>query len=167
MHPRYVAGVGLAAFPLLLFWLTRVMNPGTAIWELLLPMALLGVANAFMWAPIGSTATRNLPMRAAGAGAGVYNTARQVGSVLGSAAIAVLMENRLAATLPGTPGGEGTGATRLPPQAHEGFSRAMSQSLWLPILALLIGLAAVLLFERPKHLGARPTRSDDSEGLQR
>jgi Major Facilitator Superfamily len=83
VHPRYVAGVGMACFPASLVWLRLVMSPDAPIWHLLLPIALLGVANAFMWAPIGSTATRNLPMRAAGAGAGVYNTARQVGSVLG------------------------------------------------------------------------------------
>ena len=35
-------------------------------------------------------------MKLAGAGAGVYNATRQVGSVLGSAAIAVLMDTRLA-----------------------------------------------------------------------
>ena len=72
--------------------------------KLLLPIALLGVANGFMWAPLGSTATRNLPMHQAGAGAGVYNTTRQVGAVLGSAGIAVLMESRLATNLPADAG---------------------------------------------------------------
>ena len=74
------------------------------IWQLLLPMALLGIGNACIWAPLGATATRNLPMQQAGAGAGVYNATRQVGAVLGSAAIAVLMDSRLAAELPGGAG---------------------------------------------------------------
>ena len=77
------------------------MTPGSAAWQLLLPIALLGVANGFMWSPLSTTATRNLPMQHAGAGAGVYNTTRQVGAVLGSASIAVLMESRLDAQLPG------------------------------------------------------------------
>jgi MFS family permease len=156
VHPRYVAGVGMACFPASLVWLSLVMSPDAPIWHLLLPIALLGVANAFMWAPIGSTATRNLPMRAAGAGAGVYNTARQVGSVLGSAAIAVLMENRLAAELPGASGNlaEGGGTTKVPPQVHQGFADAMAQSLLLPAGVLLIGLVAVLCFAKPKHLSA-------------
>src|SRR5699024_11518837 len=46
---------------------------------------------------ISSTATRNLPLHHAGAGSGVYNTVRQVGAVLGSAAISAAMESRLAA----------------------------------------------------------------------
>ena len=58
---------------------------------------LLGVGNACVWAPTSATATRNLPMHRAGAGAGVYNATRQVGAVLGSAAIAVLMDSRLSA----------------------------------------------------------------------
>ena len=71
------------------------MRPDTPIWELLLPIALMGVGSGFMWAPIGTAATRNLPMDRAGAGAGVYNTTRQVGAVLGSAGIAALMQARL------------------------------------------------------------------------
>lgn len=102
--PRFIAGFGLLCCSVSLFWLSQVIEPTVPIWELLLPIALLGVANGFMWAPIGSTATRNLPMHQAGAGAGVYNTTRQVGAVLGSAGIAVLMEARLAANLPMVPG---------------------------------------------------------------
>src|SRR3954470_4836934 len=91
--PRFIAGFGLLCCSVSLFWMSQVIEPDVAIWELLLPIALLGVANGFMWAPIGSTATRNLPLHQAGAGAGVYNTTRQVGAVLGSASIAVLMES--------------------------------------------------------------------------
>ena len=42
--------------------------------------------------PLGATATRNLPMQSAGAGSGVYNATRQVGAVLGTAAIAALIQ---------------------------------------------------------------------------
>ena len=66
-------------------------------------MALLGIGNALVWAPNSATATRNLPMEQAGAGAGVYNATRQVGAVLGSAAIAVLMDSRLARQQPASP----------------------------------------------------------------
>jgi EmrB/QacA subfamily drug resistance transporter len=165
VHPRYVAGVGMACFPASLVWLSAVLEPDAPIWHLLLPIALLGVANAFMWAPIGSTATRNLPMNAAGAGAGVYNTARQVGAVLGSAAIAVLMANRLAAELPGAGKmAEGTGTAQLPPQAHQGFADAMAQSLLLPAAVLLIGLVAVLCFQKPQYLSA--TAAAPADALQ-
>jgi MFS family permease len=121
--PRYIAGFGLLCCSVALFWLSQVIEPTVPIWELLLPIALLGVANGFMWAPLGSTATRNLPMHQAGAGAGVYNTTRQVGAVLGSAGIAALMESRLAANLPAAAGGsvgaEGAGGGKLPEALHQ------------------------------------------------
>ena len=46
-------------------------------------------------------------LTAAGAGSGVYNTTRQIGAVLGSAAIAVLIQARLTAELPAAPGKPG------------------------------------------------------------
>ncbi|MFC0626930.1 DHA2 family efflux MFS transporter permease subunit [Kribbella deserti] len=152
VHPRYLAGLGLLCFPVSLVWLAQVMTPQAHVWELLLPIGLLGVANGFMWAPIGSTATRNLPMHQAGAGAGIYNTTRQVGAVLGSAGIAVLMEARLAVELPAADAGADEFGGHLPAQFHDGFSAAMAQSLYLPALVLVAGLAAALWFERPQHM---------------
>ena len=96
------------------------MQPDTPILLFLLPSAVLGFANAGIWAPLSTTATRNLPPRQAGAGSGVYNTTRQIGAVLGSAAIAVLIQSRLAAELPGggpggrPAGGRGHGHGRIP-----------------------------------------------------
>jgi EmrB/QacA subfamily drug resistance transporter len=45
-HPRYVAGFGLVCFPAALAWLAAVLVPGAPIWQLLLPIALLGVGSA-------------------------------------------------------------------------------------------------------------------------
>ncbi|MGN6612789.1 MAG: MFS transporter [Angustibacter sp.] len=155
VHPRYVAGVGLLALPLGLMWLGLAMSPDVAIWRLLLPISLIGVANGFMWAPVGSTATRNLPLHQAGAGAGVYNTTRQIGAVLGSAAIGALMQSRLVAELPA---GAAKQAAALSPGMHlpaalrGGFATAMGQSLLLPAAVSVIGLVAVLLFAAPRHL---------------
>jgi MFS family permease len=153
-HPRYVAGLGLACFPVSLVWLAAVLVPGAPIWQLVLPMVLMGVAAAFAFAPIGSTATRNLPMAHAGAGSGVYNTTRQVGAVLGSAGIAAMMESRLSALLPGTSGD--VEAAHLPPALHGAFAAAMAQSMLLPAAVLVIGLVAAMCFSRPTHLRREP-----------
>ncbi|MEV6410762.1 DHA2 family efflux MFS transporter permease subunit [Kribbella sp. NPDC051718] len=166
-HPRYLAGFGLLCCSVSLFWLSQVIEPDVAIWKLLLPIALLGVANGFMWAPLGSTATRNLPMHQAGAGAGVYNTTRQVGAVLGSAGIAVLMESRLATNLPAMQGmaAEG-GAGKLPEALRQGFSDSMAQSIMLPAAVLLIGLAAALLFVKPAFM-IKPAETPSATGTAR
>jgi EmrB/QacA subfamily drug resistance transporter len=156
-HPRYVAGLGLVCFPVSLAWLAAVLVPEAPIWQLLLPLALMGVATAFVFAPISSTATRNLPMAHAGAGAGVYNTTRQVGAVLGSAGIAAMMESRLSALLPGTSGD--VEAAQLPPALHGAFAAAMAQSMLLPAGVLVIGLVAAMCFSRPTHLRREPAPS--------
>ncbi len=154
-HPRGIAAVGLVSFTAGLLGLAAVMRPGTPIWALLVPIAVMGVGSGFMWAPINTAATRNLPMHQAGAGAGVYNTTRQVGAVLGSAGIAALMQSRLTAALPGAGSAE-TAVRSLPPDLHDAFSTAMAQSLVLPAVVLLVGLAAVLGFATPRHLVPAP-----------
>ena len=97
-------GFGFAASFIGMLAVALQLRPGAHVWSLCVAMVILGVGNAFIWAPTAATATRNLPMHQAGAGSGVYNTTRQIGAVLGSAGIAVLMQSRLTAELPGSAG---------------------------------------------------------------
>ncbi|GAA4120969.1 MFS transporter [Nocardioides fonticola] len=156
VHPRRITGVGFAAAIVALLWLSREMSPTDSLWNLVPPMVLLGIGNAFIWAPNSATATRNLPVHQAGAGAGVYNATRQVGAVLGSAAIAVLIDARLAAeglgSFQGSPETAGSSGP-IPAQVADAFSTAMSQTMLLPAAVLVAGLIAVLFFERPRHAG--------------
>ena len=179
-NPRLLAGIGLAAFSVGLFWLGALLDANSSPWRVVPAIVLLGVANGFMWAPISSTATRNLPLHYAGAGSGVYNTVRQVGAVLGSAAIAVAMEARLEANIgdasgmasggeagvggsggAGASGGVGAGAggagggvgpdgSGMPEAIASGFADAMGQALWVPAAVVVIGFIAVMFFERRK-----------------
>ncbi len=155
VNPKYITATGLLLMAVALLWNSALMQPDTPILMFLLPSAVLGFANAGIWAPLSTTATRNLPPRQAGAGSGVYNTTRQIGAVLGSAAIAVLIQSRLAAELPqGGPGGAaGEGLTMggsLPEFLHSGFSTAMGQSILLPAGVILVGAAVALFFAKPQ-----------------
>jgi len=155
VHPRYLVGLGFAVVGVSLLWLVQGITPDSHAWQIIAPMGLMGAGSAAIWAPLTATATRNLPMDLAGAGAGVYNAARQVGAVVGAAAIAVLMDSRLAAnglTFDPSKAPEGA-ASGLPPQAFDPFSTAMGEALLIAPAVLLLGLAAVLLFERPRHAG--------------
>ncbi len=149
--PRFLLVPGLLLVSISLFWFASLLNMETPVWYGLFPSALMGVGSAGMWGPLATTATRNLPPRQAGAGSGIYNTTRTMGSVIGSAAIAALMQGRLEANLPGAAehsGGLGQGT--LPPSVAEGFSAAMAQTLLLPAAVILVGLVAVLFLQRPK-----------------
>ena len=148
--PRFLLVPGLLMVSGSLVWYSALMNVDTPIWMFLLPAALMGIGNAGMWGPLATTATRNLPMRQAGAGSGIYNTTRTVGSVIGSAAIAAFMQARLEANLPdAADAGSSFGGGALPPQVVDGFSQAMAQAILLPAGVLLIGVLAVLFLRRP------------------
>ncbi|MBC9732720.1 DHA2 family efflux MFS transporter permease subunit [Nocardioides sp. zg-578] len=156
VHPRLLTGSGFAAIIVSLVWLALLLGPDGSVLWLVPPMLLLGIGNAFVWAPNSATATRNLPLQRAGAGAGVYNATRQVGAVLGAAAIGVLIDARLAAEgLPPYGGGEAgaSAAGALPAPVAAAFSDAMGTSLLLPPAVLVVGLLAALCFERPGHAG--------------
>jgi len=152
LHPRSITAVGFASLAISLVWLSRSMTPDSHAWQILLPMALMGAGSACIWAPLTATATRNLPMQLAGAGAGVYNAMRQIGAVLGAAAIAVLMDSRIAANhLPEFDAAHARPGAKLPVEFLDSFSTAMSQAILITPAVLLLGLLAALLFARPAH----------------
>ena len=146
-HPRPIIGFGFSVLAIALTWLSVEMTPITPIWRIVLPLTAMGVGMAFIWSPLAATATRNLPPQLAGAGSGVYNATRQVGSVLGSASMAAFMTTRVSAEMPPMaadgPSGEGS-VTALPSFLHEPFAAAMSQALLLPAFIALFGVVAAL-----------------------
>jgi MFS family permease len=173
VHPRVLAVPGLLLFSVALFFYSALLSPDIPWGWLLLPAVVLGLANAFTWSPVSSTATRGLPPREAGAGSGIYNTTRQIGSVIGSAAVAVLLQARLVADLPVRPGGSKSGGDltlggSLPAFLHAGFTQAMAQTLILPAAVVLVGAIAAAFFVRPtfaawKQPGAVPAAAPASE----
>jgi MFS family permease len=159
VHPRIVVGTGFALSLTGMILLDTQFDVDSPIWLLCVFQVVLGCGNAFIWAPTAATANRNLPMRLAGAGAGVYNATRQVGSVMGAAAIAVWMDSRLAHYLPGAAAHGEAGAGKIAdPRVAELFSQAMQQAFLLPTAVYAVGLLAVLAYEKPRHEGyaARP-----------
>lgn len=126
LDPRIFTGIGYFSYAVSLFWLALVMDSQTSIPVLLAPIALMGVANGCVWAPTSSTAMRRLELASAGAGSGVYNTTRQVGAVLGSAAIGALMQARLV--------------------AHGDVGQAVADAMFLPAVVVLLGGLATMAF---------------------
>ena len=165
-HPQPVVGFGFSALAIGLTWLSIVMTPSTAIWELILPFFVLGIAMAFIWAPLTATATRNLAPQFAGAGSGVFNATRQVGAVLGSAGMASFMTSRITSELPlmpdgasGPPGGAGM-ALQMPAFLREPFAAAMSQSMLLPAFIALFGIVAALFLVGGSATAGAPTADE-------
>ncbi|WP_432559876.1 DHA2 family efflux MFS transporter permease subunit [Granulicoccus sp. GXG6511] len=165
--PKWFAVAGFSLMVASLVVYAWFMRPGISILWLLIPSGMLGAANACIWGPLSVSATRNLPMHRAGAGAGVYNTTRQIGAVLGSAAVAAFMEARLSAQL-GAGGGSGMAmmGTRIPAPLEQGFSTAMSQSMLLPAGVAVLGVFACLLLVPPQGPSAARVDAGRPRGIE-
>ena len=147
------------------FWYAAMMNGTTDVLMFLWPAALIGLGSAGMWGPLATTATLDLPPRQAGAASGIYNTTRTIGSVLGSAGIAALMQARLEANLGGAASGSasGLGTGQLPAAIVEPFSSAMGQSMLLSVAAMAVGLVMALFLRRSKATSSMPRRAAEPE----
>jgi EmrB/QacA subfamily drug resistance transporter len=167
-----IGGMLLFVVSLVLYYV--LLTPDQPIWMLLIPSAVLGLANAGIWGPLATLATRNLPPNLAGAGSGIYNTTRQIGGVLGSAAIAALIQARLAADLPARPGGgaaseSGLAAGPLPTFLQNGFSSAMAESVLLPACVIALGFLVAFFYVKVKpgrpQTAAAGDRADETSRL--
>lgn len=153
VHPRILATGGLLVMAASLAWYAAWMVPDASLWwRMLAPATLMGLGTSFTYSPVGTTATFNLAPADAGAGSGIYNSMRQVGAVLGSAAIAALMQVQISAHAPGAEGAASRGGSALSPEQLAGFSQAMAVTMLLPAIAALAGAVATFFFQ--------PRRSD-------
>ncbi len=156
---RPFAVAGFAIYAIVLGAQAELMRADTSVLWFLLPAAFLGLSASLIWGPLSMSATRDLPPRWAGAGSGVYNATRQLGSVLGSAAIATIIEWQLSRTMPGggTGGAQTSEGTRaqLPDMLVGPFSTAMHHSAWFPAVAVLGGLFASMFIVKPHFLQQR------------
>lgn len=66
-------------------------------WPVIAGATLCGVGTGAVFPPLAAVAMRGLPGPLMGSASGVYSTARQVGVVLGSAAVGVLLQAQVAA----------------------------------------------------------------------
>lgn len=146
--PRFLAMAGFVVSALAMLAYIPLLHVDIPVAWLLLPSALTGFGNSLVWSPLSFNATYNLATDRVGAGSGVYNTTRQIGSVLGSAAIAAAMAARLSVRLglPADQAGDLQGTGQLPAPLTEPFSVAMGESILFPAAALLLGFVAVCFF---------------------
>lgn len=163
LHPRTIPTAGFVLFTATLVWFAARMTPDAELGVFLAGAALAGVANACIWPALAVTATLNLPVDRAGAGAGAYNAVRQFGSVLGSAAISAVLADRIAAHGVSASVTEGGGALGVvPPASRTGLGSALGESLYLPVIFLAAGGVMAMFLVRvagPSVSGTLPATS--------
>ncbi len=155
---KHLMLAGLLLTVIGMVWVTSVMDVGAAWGTFLAPMVVVGLGNGFLIAPMAAVAMRGVNPEVAGAASGVMNTVRQLGSVVGSAAVGALLQNRIAAALHGQavrhPGG-----IPAPARAHANVS-AMHTTMTLPITVIVLGALACAAARRV----VRPVESKDRPG---
>ncbi|GAA4118663.1 MFS transporter [Enteractinococcus coprophilus] len=135
LPPGRISTCGFGAMMASMALFAILMSTEVPLGWLLIPLVLQGAANAMSWSANSAISMRGLPADLVGAGSGVYNTARQVGAVIGAAALGAVMQIGL---------------------QYTGFSQAMGLSLVLHVLVLGLGFLAVSRF--------RPERDDPAAG---
>lgn len=76
------AGLGLAI---------ALIEADAGVWWFTAVTSLLGIGGAFVWAPNAAVTMRGIAESHTGAASGLYNTARQVGSVIGVALVGTVL----------------------------------------------------------------------------
>ncbi len=96
---KYILLTGLALFAAGMGWAVLIATPHSAWYDFLAPMIVAGLGMGGTFPPMTTTAMSEVDPRMAGAASGVLNTTRQVGSVIGTAAVGALLQNRLVSSL--------------------------------------------------------------------
>jgi EmrB/QacA subfamily drug resistance transporter len=126
-RPRYLVASGFTLYAAGLAVIGLIAGPHTTWHDLLPGFLLAGFGTGCTMSPMQTIATRNVEPRLAGAAAGVLNTVRQTGAVLGSAIVLAVLQANL--------GGHG-------------YVGALHAAIVVPILALLAGAALSLALSR-------------------
>jgi MFS family permease len=96
---KYVLITGLTFFAVGMAWLASVIDVGRAWYAFQPALIVAGIGIGCVFGPMVTVAMYNVEPRMAGAASGVLNTIRQIGTVIGSAAVGAVLQNRLAASL--------------------------------------------------------------------
>ena len=127
---KYILVSGLSLFAIGMGSAVLIASPHSSWQDFLAPMIVAGLGMGGTFAPMTTLAMRDVEPQMAGAASGMLNTVRQVGSVIGTAAVGALLQNRLVSSLTSQATLQ---SAALPPQARgpfvSGFRQAASSGL--------------------------------------
>ncbi|MGW6931070.1 MFS transporter [Lentzea sp. NPDC054927] len=124
---KYLPITGFVLLALAIGAMTFLLTDGSQ-WVLLPSMIAAGTGMGLVYSPLTNISTRTLDRSLLGAGSGIYNTSRQFGNVLGSAATGAVLQIVLSAT------GD--------------FTSAVRAAFYLLLAALAVGLVVAFAFRQ-------------------
>ncbi|MFE5563966.1 MFS transporter [Amycolatopsis japonica] len=99
VNGKYLVMFGLAALTGGLGAVALQAGPATDPWTLLPAFLVCGLGYGFILAPITNLAMGAVEPHLLGTASGIFNTARQIGGVFGSAAVGVLLQTRITTSI--------------------------------------------------------------------
>jgi MFS family permease len=173
---KYILLTGLFLFACGMAAMALIAQTNSAWYVFLPPLFVAGIGIGCTFAPMTTVAMRNIKPVMAGAASGVFNTTRQIGTVIGTAGVGALLQNRLiagfasqvhqrAAHLPasaqarllagfqaaakgGLVTGTGKRTSGLGAQIFtHGFVQAMRPTMLIPIVFLAVGCLSCLFIK--------------------
>jgi EmrB/QacA subfamily drug resistance transporter len=122
---KYILMTGLALFGAGMGWLALIARPTSSWQSFLAPLIVAGIGMGGTFAPLITTAMRDIQPQMAGAASGVLNTVRQVGLVIGTATVGALLQNRLVSAMTAQAHAR---SAALPASARNGFIAEIQNS---------------------------------------
>lgn len=122
---KFILMSGLILFGAGMGWIALIAHPGSSWPVFMAPLIVAGLGMGCIFAPMVTTAMRNVQPRLAGAASGVLNTVRQVSMVIGTAAVGALLQNRLVSAMADQASAR---SAALPPQVRSRFTAGISNS---------------------------------------
>jgi EmrB/QacA subfamily drug resistance transporter len=183
---KFILMTGLVLFAGGMGGVVLLAQTSSAWYTFLAPQLVAGVGIGCTFAPLTTVALHNISPMMAGAASGVFNTTRQVGTVIGTAGVGALLQNRLASgfasqvqqragQLPaaarqellarfqataksGMAGGPAQHANGLEKAIFtHGFVQAMRPTMLVPILFLAAGAISCLFIQRTSRADSQET----------
>jgi EmrB/QacA subfamily drug resistance transporter len=153
LSARYVAIAGCAVFAASIGVIAALAGPDTSPWLLRGAMLASGLGAGSVYSPLAGAAMGGLPLPLMGAAAGAYSTFRQVGAVIGSAAVGVLLEARF------TYGAQVIQQAQSPALAQavrQSLTGAARETLLVPVAFTLLALLACAWLPRGHEQAHQP-----------
>jgi EmrB/QacA subfamily drug resistance transporter len=99
VNGKWLLVPGLLMFAAGIAYIDWVAQADSGRWAFLPGLIVSGLGMGCVWTPVFSIATRSLDPKLAGVASGVINTLQEMGTVIASAVVGALLQNRLATAL--------------------------------------------------------------------
>ncbi|QRP45168.1 DHA2 family efflux MFS transporter permease subunit [Amycolatopsis sp. FDAARGOS 1241] len=125
INGKYLVMGGLSLLAVGMGIIALQARPDTSPWALIPALLVCGLGIGCIFSPMSNLTMASVQPQLAGTASGIFNTARQVGGVLGSAAIGVLLQARISASITDE---AANAAAQLPEQYRRPFTEGIAKA---------------------------------------